>query len=143
MTNEDVQFVIKEIKSISYYKTRIAEMDATLKRIQDEIQENGEPRCPLGKEMNISQSFSSNNRILELITEEGEVEKLKKHFMDRLIIAEGYKKEIFENSLDSERLFVTDYLNGVSYSSLEDWYSVSNAYSYMRTIVKRINFKGC
>lgn len=143
MTNEDVQFIIREIKSIRYYKTRIGEIDATIKRIQDEIVESGEPHCPLGKETGLTHSFSSNNRVLELITEENEMIKLKKHFMDRLRIAEGYKEEILRNCVDTERFFVIDYLNGSAYTNLEKCYSVSNAYSYMRTIVKRINFKGC
>lgn len=139
MTNEDVKFIIKEIQSIPYYKYKMAELDQTLNRLQDEIKESGEPHSPLGKEGGFSHSFGSNNRILELITEEGDTMKLKKHFLDRLKLAEGYKKDILNNCMDDERFFVIDYLNGVSYSALENNYSISNAYSHMRAIVKRIS----
>lgn len=144
MKNEHVGHVLREIKSISYYKTRLDEIEATLSRLGEEIQSLGEPKCPLGNtEGGGSPGNTKGTRMLELIGEEQEIIKLKEHYLFCLKLAEGYRERVLYCCTHEERLLMLDYFNDDSYSKLERVHHVSNAYSSIRTIVKRIEIKGC
>lgn len=144
MRTEHVGHILREIKSIYYYKTRLDEIEATLSRLGDEIQRLGEPRCPLGNmEAGGGLGVTKGTRMLELIGEEQEVMKLKEHYLFCLKLAKDYKEQVLACCTQEERLLMLDYINGDSYSKLERVHHVSNAYSSIRTIVKRIEIKGC
>lgn len=144
MKQEHVQHVLREVKSIPYYKVRISEIESTLARLADEIQRIGEPHCPLANtEAKGAPVSTSNTRILELIGEEQAVIKLKEHYLFCLELAEGYREAVLEHCTQEERLLILDYFNGDSYTKLERVHHVSNAYSSICTIVRRVALEGC
>lgn len=140
MTDKDASYIIHEIKSIQYYETRIKELMNICNDISRQIVEVGEPHSPLGNNgPHCSNPVPQSTHIIELISEEQTYTKALKHYRNALVIAQGYKMAALEHTVtDEETAFAIGFANGQSYTALEHKHGCSNAYSWMRTIVKRI-----
>lgn len=142
MTKTDIAQMLKEVRSIGYYRKRVQEVTETCKEISRQIIEVGTPHCPLGNTGPAVQNhIPQSSRILELIGEEQFYSKWLRHYKNALIIAEGYRAIILAHTQDdNERAFVSEFIESKNYRYLEQKYGYSNAYSQMRTIIKRCRF---
>ena len=142
MTKQDIAYVLHEIRNMSYYSVRLAEIENTLKRLSDELESCGSPHCPLG---NMQPSGVAGrpvaSRMNDILSEESWYLGLKKHYGNCLFLATKFRDEILDacDTMNEKRL-IEAFVNGDSYNKLMSEYHITNVYLTISRIVQRIDY---
>jgi hypothetical protein len=124
---DDARYIIKEINSEKKYQELKAEYVDKYIAIDTKMKQLYYPKSPTGKKESSGESIPKETLFLQYIDKKDEMQKMAKHYDDRLKLVADMKKVVYMN----DDGFARDFFNHVGYTKLCNKYAITNPSKYM------------